>query len=386
MKRRTFVRNLSLSSVAIPFLFRNVKYEAVAKKLFGYSRSFEDRVMVIIRLNGGNDGLNTLIPLDQYDNLMVQRSNVIQPQSSIIQLTSTNGFHSAMTGMASMFDDGKLSIVQNVGYAEQNRSHFRSKDIWSSGSVDVGTATGWLGRRFDAEFPDFPDLYPNVVNPDPFVISMGYQISATCLGKEGNFSYPVADPTNVIDLGSYNPTNDGSVYGDHLEYMNTIVSQTNLYGQKVSDAAEIGNSLSTLYDPENQIAQYLKSVAQMISGGLKTKVYVLNVNGFDTHSNQVDATDPTIGTHADLLKKVSDAIHAFQDDLKLLGIDKRVAGMTMSEFGRQVSSNSSTGTDHGDAAPLFLFGSCISTNITKYFNPGNRQDYRSSRGSNENRF
>lgn len=363
MKRRSFVRNLSISAVGIPLLFKHAKYEAIAKKLFSYSRLAEDRVLVILRLNGGNDGLNTVIPLDQYDNLVLQRSNIIQPQNTILPISPTNGFHTTMTGMASLFKEGQLSIVQNVGYAEQNRSHFRSSDIWNAGTTDSDVSTGWIGRLLDEEYPNYPDQYPNLDYPDPFVISMGYQVSANCLGSKGNFSYPVPDPFQDVTLNDYTTVNDGTMYGDHLEYMRTIVSQTNQYGKQVLKSANQGNSLSTLYDPSNQVAMYLRNVAQMISGGLKTKIYVLNLPGFDTHAGQVDANDSTKGAHADLLKKVSDAVHAFQDDLNLLGIDKRVVGMTLSEFGRQVGSNSSRGTDHGDGAPLFLFGSCINTGI-----------------------
>lgn len=363
MKRRSFVKNVSLSSVAVPFMFKNVKFQAISEKLFEYSRGAEDRVLVIIRLNGGNDGLNTFIPLDQYDNLVKQRENVIQPMESIIKLNDTNGMHSVMGGMASMFNDGTLSVIQNVGYDNQNRSHFRSKDIWSTGSTDLNVTSGWLGRRYDGLYPGFPDAYPDTDNPDPFVISMGYQVSATCLGEEGNFSYPVPDPFDDVQLGDYSQADDGTLYGSHLHYMSTVVSQTNSYGIRVKAAAEKGNTLSQAYDPNNQIAVYLRYVAQMISGGLTTKVYVLNLDGFDTHAAQIDTNDKTVGAHASLLKKLSDAIHAFQDDLKLLGIDHRVAGMTLSEFGRQIASNSSNGTDHGDAAPLFLFGSCISNAI-----------------------
>jgi len=118
-----------------------------------------------------------------------------------------------------------------------------------------------------------------------------------------------------------------------------------------------------MYDPSNNLATQLKYVAQMISGGLKTKVYVLSLGGFDTHDNQADATNLLAGTHRGLLKTVSDAIAAFQDDLQLLGLEQRVVGMTFSEFGRQIESNASLGTDHGDAAPLFLFGTCIQSGI-----------------------
>ncbi len=148
-----------------------------------------------------------------------------------------------------------------------------------------------------------------------------------------------------------------------MEFLATIIDQTNSYGAKIQAAANAGNSLSTLYDPNNPLAVQLKNVAKMISGGLNSKVYVLNIDGFDTHDSQVLSTDVTAGKHSDLVKKLSDAISAFQDDLNLLGLEQRVAGMTYSEFGRQIASNASYGTDHGDAAPLFLFGSCLNSQI-----------------------
>lgn len=363
MKRRSFVKNVSLASVATPFAINNINFQAISKKLFDVPKSAEDRVLVLIRLNGGNDGLNTVIPLDQYDNLVIQRQNIIIPQASILPVTTEIGFHPTMTGMKNMYDNGKLSIIQNVGYPEQNRSHFRSMDIWSTGSLDIAETRGWLGRHFDEEYPNFPDDYPNATYPDPFAISMGYEVSSTCQGLMANFSHAVNNPFDNMGVTGGNATNDGTYYGSHMEYITTLIAQTNAYGQNINDAANAGNTLSSLYDPNNEIAKQLKYVAQMISGGLKTKVYILNINGFDTHDAQVLGTDTTLGAHADLLKTLSDAIYAFQDDLALLGIEHRVAGMTFSEFGRQIASNASYGSDHGDAAPMFLFGSCISGDI-----------------------
>lgn len=363
MKRRNFVKNISLASIAAPFVLKDINFQAVTKKLFNISKSAEDRALVIIRLNGGNDGLNTVIPLDQYDNLVIQRPNVLITESAVLPLTTSVGLHPVMTGMQSMYNAGKLSIVQNVGYPEQNRSHFRSMDIWSTGMMDVNETRGWLGRQFDTDYPNFPDDYPNATYPDPFAISMGYEVSSTCQGLMANFSHAVTDPFAAVNLLSSTLVNDGTYFGSHMEYLATLIDQTNQYGDQINTAANAGNTLSTLYDPNNPIAVQLRYVAQMISGGLKSKVYILNINGFDTHDAQVIGTDHATGTHADLLKTLSDAIYAFQDDLQLLGIENRVAGMTFSEFGRQIASNASLGTDHGDAAPLFLFGACINSSI-----------------------
>jgi len=363
MKRRNFVQSVGLSSIGVPLLLKEFNFGAVSKELFKVSRSAEDRVLVLVRLNGGNDGLNTLIPLDQYDNLVLQRQNVIVPENQLIPLNPTNALHPSMTGMANMFNDGKLSIVQNVGYPDQNRSHFRSMDIWSTGLMDVSGTTGWLGRKFDHDYPNFPEDYPNVNYPDPFAISLGYEVSSTCQGLMANFSHTVNNPFETFNLQESAQLNDGTYYGSHMEYLSTIIAQSNDYGDAVYAAANAGNTLSTMYDPANPLAVQMRYVAQMISGGLKTKVYILNVNGFDTHDAQVIMDETTTGHHAALLKTVSDAIAAFQDDLNLLGLESRVAGMTFSEFGRQIASNASLGTDHGDAAPLFLFGTCVESQI-----------------------
>ncbi len=363
MKRRDFLKNASLASLSLPFVSNGFSMQAVSKELFEYSKNAEDRVLVLIRMNGGNDGLNMIFPIDQYANLTIQRPNILIPQNQLLTLTSDVALHPKMTGMQNMFNDGKLSIIQNVGYPEANRSHFRSMDIWTTGALDINQTSGWLGRYFDSEFPNFPADYPNANFPDPFAISMGSEVSSTCQGLMGNFSHAVNDPFNTSNLLLTSVTNDGTYYGSHIEYISTLINQTNEYGTSISSSANAGNSLSNLYDPLNPLAVQLKYIAQMISGGLKTKVYIVNVGGFDTHDSQVDQNNLTEGSHALLLKMISDAVAAFQNDLQLLGLEERVAGMTFSEFGRQIASNGSFGTDHGDAAPIMLFGSCVNTGV-----------------------
>ena len=363
MKRRSFLKNGALASISLPFVQNGFSMQAIAKELFSVPKSAEDKVLVLIRMNGGNDGLNMVFPRDQYAELVVQRANMLVPENSILPLTTNVGLHPKMTGMQTLFNEGKLSIIQNVGYPEPNRSHFRSMDIWTTGSLDINQTSGWLGRYFESTYPNFPDAYPNVDYPDPFAISMGSEVSSTCQGLVGNFSHALADPFSSAVLPLTPVVNDGTYYGSQIEYISTLINQTNEYGQQINSAAVAGNSLSNLYDPQNPLAVQLKYIAQMISGGLKTKVYILNVNGFDTHDAQVDALDFKEGVHANLLQRISDAVRAFQHDLQLLGLEQRVAGLTFSEFGRQIASNGSLGTDHGDAAPLILFGACISAGI-----------------------
>ena len=363
MKRRSFLKNGALASLSLPFVQNGFSMQAIAKKLFEVPKSAEDKVLILIRMNGGNDGLNMVFPRDQYAELVVQRSNILVPENQILPLTTDVGLHPKMAGMQTLFNEGKLSVIQNVGYPEPNRSHFRSMDIWTTGALDINQTSGWLGRYFDSQYPNFPDAYPNVDYPDPFAISMGSELSTTCQGLMGNFSHAVSDPFNSSNLLLTSVTNDGTYYGGQIEYISTLINQTNEYGEQISSAASAGNSLSGMYDPLNPLAVQLKYIAQMISGGLKTKVYILNVNGFDTHDAQVDQNDVKEGVHANLLKRISDAVRAFQHDLQLLGLEQRVAGLTFSEFGRQIASNGSMGTDHGDAAPILLFGACVSNGV-----------------------
>lgn len=371
MDRRKFIRNIALASASAPFMINRLRAQALPSGLFNIPEQFEDRILVIISLNGGNDGLNTIIPIDQYDNLVIQRPHVLIPENEIITGTSTIGFHPAMQGISNLFADGKVSIVQSVGYPEQNRSHFRSMDIWTSGTKDVTESRGWLGRFFEQDHPLYPEGYPNSGFSDPFAISLGGSLSTTCQGNQGNFSALVNDPSKDYNLPEEEVINDGTLYGCNIDFVSTLIEQTNLYGQRVNVAYDAGNSLSTKYyigeNPQNdfksKLAEQMKYVAQMIAGGMETKVYILNLNGFDTHGEQVEEDDTTIGEHADLLRELSDAVEAFQDDLDIMSLNRRVVGMTFSEFGRQIASNGSFGTDHGDAAPLMLFGDCISSPI-----------------------
>ncbi len=354
---------MGLATVGTSFMLSDLKVQAMGGQLFNISSSAEGRILVIIRLNGGNDGLNTVIPIDQYANLSIQRSNILIPENDALKLTNEVGLHPVMTGIQNMYNDGVFGIIQNVGYPDQNRSHFRSMDIWSSGLIDAPASTGWLGRSFEIEHDLFPQGYPNTEYPDPFAISMGYDVSHTCQGVISNFSHAVNDPFATYNLPGGMPVSDGSYNGDHLEYLGVVMSQANSYGSQINAAAAAGSTKSTMYDSDNPLAMQLQNVARLISGGLKTAVYILNIDGFDTHGRQVEVSDSKLGTHTELLRTLSDAVTAFQDDVKLLGLDDRVLGMTFSEFGRQIASNASHGTDHGDAAPLFFFGNCLDFTI-----------------------
>ena len=363
MKRRSFIKRSS--TVALPLVLGGINVEAINNPFFNAFEGDDDRVLVMIQLGGGNDGLNMIIPKDQYSNLVEVRSNIIIPESQILDLTDTVGLHPVMGDLKTVYDQGKVGIIQSAGYPNQNRSHFRSSDIWHSGSsAEEVWTTGWLGRYFDTVAPNYPTGYPNENFPDPLAITIGSSVSETCEGDGGNFSLALADPDNLTALSTpINTDSPDSCFGDKMDFLVTSIIQTNAYNDVVEAASENGNNLSTKYTDENKLANSLKVVARLISGGLKTKVYVVNLGGFDTHGDQVVEGATTTGEHADLLQELSEAICAFQDDLQLLGLDERVVGMTYSEFGRRIRSNGSVGTDHGTAAPMILFGSCVNSGI-----------------------
>jgi uncharacterized protein (DUF1501 family) len=362
MKRRSFIK--LGSTLSVPVFVGGVPIQAIAKSsLFNFINGDNDRVLVLIQLNGGNDGLNTLIPLNHYDNLANARTNLILPESELLELDQNTALHPIMTGVKSLYDNAMTSIIQSVGYPNQNRSHFRSSDIWISGSsAGEYLTTGWVGRHLDDQFPDYPENYPNDDCPDPMALTMGSLVSETCQGLATNFSLAINDIDNVATVADFGggalPDN---CYGHELGFIRQTIVQTNAYAEVITKAAEMGQNLVDY--PESQLAGKLKQVARLVAGGLRTKIYVVSLGGFDTHAFQADGEDPTTGIHAQLLEMVSGAVSAFHEDLSQLGLGKRVISMTFSEFGRQIQSNDSLGTDHGNAAPLFVFGECVNPGI-----------------------
>lgn len=363
MKRRSFIK--SSSAIGVPLLINGIPVNAISRSSFLNLVSPEnDKILVLIQLTGGNDGLNTVLPLDQYSALDKARNKILIKENLALKLRDNLGLHPVMTGMKALYDEGKISLIQSVGYPNQNRSHFRSTDIWTSGSaVDVFETTGWLGRYYYPNHTNYPNGYPNNDNPDPLAITIGSLVSQTCQGPITNFSLAVNDPENLIKIpqGELATSVPNTNYGIELKYLQTMLLQNNDYSDIMTNAYTAAGG--TITSSGNPLQDKLNIVSQLIKGGLRTKVYVVDIGTFDTHANQCDPTDHEIGNHATLLQRVSDAVKAFQTELEKSGNDKRVIGMTFSEFGRRILANDSTGTDHGTAAPMFMFGTCIKGGI-----------------------
>src|SRR5450432_562252 len=370
MKRKKFLQQ-AITGVILPSFLSGISLKALAGSPLVHSlRNYmnDDKVLVLIQLAGGNDGLNTIIPLDQYSAYTAARSNIAIPEDKILKLNGFDitGLNPAMTEMQQLFNDGQLGIVQAVSYPRPNFSHFRATDIWMTGAdSDKILNTGWAGRFLDDMYKGFPENYPNASMPDPLAIQVGSVVSSTFQGPAFSMGLAISNPASFYNLieGKVN-VDSNTRWGEQLDYIELMSQKTDQYAGVIKAAALKVTQQSAKYPAagKNQLADQLKIVARLIAGGLKTKVYMVNTGSFDTHAKQTE-TDTTTGTHAKLLQRVSEAIGAFMDDLQLLQVQNKVMGMTFSEFGRRIKSNASGGTDHGAAAPVFYFGHTIKPGI-----------------------
>lgn len=372
MNRRKFLGNTAL--VSVPIMLTGVPVFAGEGVLHPMLQAMASsvancgKVLVIIQMNGGNDGLNMVIPLDRYTELTAARPDVILPQASVLTLngTTTTGLHPAMTGIRDLFNQGKVNIVNGVTYPNPNFSHFFAQNIWFSGTTNPNSTTGWIGRQLETNYPAFPTGYPNATNPDPMAIQIGGSLPLSLLGTDVNFGYNAPNPASLISVATAAPepapAND---YGTELTFLRQMRNQSNVYASRITASYNAQTTLSTMYpSTTNNLATQLKVVARLIGGGLTTPIYIVNQSeGYDTHESQVVAADHTTGNHATNLSRLSVAISAFQNDITLMGKADKVTGMTFSEFGRRVISNASSGTDHGSGAPVIFFGAGLNGGV-----------------------
>ena len=371
MKRRTFFK-YTLPSLVVPALLGGFKMKAFAgsplmQGLIGSENN--GRVLVVIQLAGGNDGLNTVIPIEYYGAYKNARSNIAIAEEKILKLNGIDktGLNPAMVGLQQLFNDDKLAIVQAVSYPKPSFSHFRATDIWLTGeesNQDINT--GWMGRYLNQLYPDFPKNYPNSTMPDPLAIQIGSVVSPGLQGPSFPMAMAISNPDSFYNMLNEKRSDETrSISQDQIEFIRQVSEKTDAYADVIKAAAKKVTKQSDKYldKGKNSLSDQLKIVSRLIAGGLQTKIYMVSIGSFDTHAKQTEADDTTKGNHANLLQKVSEAIYAFQDDLKMQGIEDRVVGMTFSEFGRRIRSNDSGGTDHGVGAPVFVFGKPVRSGI-----------------------
>lgn len=404
MKRREFLKNMTLASGA-PFLLNGIPVNLMASNSalhLAAATADNDRVLIILQLHGGNDGLNTLIPIDQYSIYYNRRANIAIPDfgarkylalDSTLPVRDQVGLHPDMVGMKALYDQGKVSIVQGVAYENTNGSHFRGRDIWfMGGNYNDYYSSGWVGRYLDQIYPNYPAAYPNNNMPDPLALEIGNEVSLVFHRSNGiPVSVSVQNPDqffNLVDeLQGFKdkqgfdprgipPTSlNNSPYGQELNWILGLEDKSADYATRLKQVFDRGRnsqgiSYPTLYPLNaprgslfNPLSSQLRLVARLLSGGIKTKIFLVRIGGFDTHAQQVEDYDPTLGRHSALLYHVSSAMKAFQDDLKNLGLENRVLTITLSEFGRRIDSNASYGSDHGTAAPILMFGAGVKPGV-----------------------
>ena len=378
MKRRNFIRltstasALSLLPTDVFALFKSAGMETCP--------NVNAKKIVLIQLAGANDGLNTVVPINQYDKYASLRPNIklsnvggtngIINLDTTLTLTNQVGLHPSLVGFKSLYDSGLMRVIQGVGYPTQDKSHFKSTDLWLTGGdgtpANNTSQSGWVGRFLENYYADF--LNANF----PLGIQLGS--SENSLGFHGEVEHGMSlningqDPSgfySVINgLGGAAPTNiPNSEYGNLLKFILDNDTSSNTYAQTISAAFNSGSNSLTY--PSTSLANQLKTVAKFISGGLQTKVYLVKIGGFDTHDLQVAAnTTSHLGKHADLLTQISESIKTFITDLNNQNMGDDVIAVTFSEFGRKAAENGNLGTDHGEIAPMFVFGSSIAPGVS----------------------
>ena len=366
MERRHFLHNLA-HAAAVPTIFSSLAFNSLDfSSNSNLSNTIENgKIIVIIKMDGGNDGLNTVIPLDQMSNLSKARPRVILPENKIVSLNTNDlGLHPSLSDFKSLFNEDRLKIIQNVGYPNPDFSHFRSMDIWQSASdSDEYLNSGWMARYIENKHPAYPEAYPSDAYPHPLAVELGWQSSLLFTGQKSLTSFQARNPTNFLEIiNEFDNEYPSDNKGNKLKFIQQIAKQSNVYSKIIKDKYE--NGKNTVSYGNSNLERQLEIVSQLISGGLKSRIYFVEFGGFDTHDTQVDLSDRTKGQHAVLLKRLNDAVITFIKNLDASGHSENVLTMTFSEFGRTIVSNETNGTDHGTAAPLFIFGNKVDSSIS----------------------
>ncbi len=343
MKRRDFLRNSSLATIGTLWIPSFVKALEQSKALLGNNGN---QSLVIIQLGGGNDGLNTFVPY-QNDIYYRERPRLSVPSNTVLKLNDELGLNPVMQGLKEIYDQGWLTLINNVGYPNPDRSHFRSMDIWQSASdADQYLSTGWIGRYLDAACAGTcANAHTALEVDDSLSLALkGENIKGLAL-KDAQKLYKTTQSSHIKYL-----TQQAHLH-EHEEtpaaYLYKTLSET------TSSAAYIREKVKTIESkatyPQNDFGRRLKTIAEFIQSGLETKIYYASLTGFDTHVNQKMA-------HERLLQTYADAVKAFVTDLNKNNQLENTLVMTFSEFGRRVKQNASNGTDHGTANNVWLIG------------------------------
>jgi len=365
MERSEFLHKLAHATV-YPSLFNYLNIEnLISNSNSALSNTlFKDKILILLKLDGGNDGLNTLVPLNELSNLSKVRKEVFLSEDKILNLDSNDlGLHPSLSFFKSLFKEERLKIIQSVGYPEPNFSHFHSMDIWMTGvNKALSEYSGWLGRYLESSHPSFPNNYPNINYPDPLALEIGYNSSLLFNGRNSFTSVVCQNPDNFFEIiNEFDNEYPDTQKGRKLDFLQLMANQSNLYNQQLKTKYNAGENKHSF--PNSNLGRQFSIINKLIDGGLNTRIYIAQLNGFDTHASQVESSDKSQGAHSSLLDDLNSSLEALFKNLDSSKDSDRVLLMTFSEFGRTVISNGSNGTDHGTVAPLFFIGNKIDPEI-----------------------
>jgi uncharacterized protein (DUF1501 family) len=303
----------------------------------------DGRILVVVELNGGNDGINTVVPFAD-EGYAKHRRLLRLSAGGLIKINDHVGLHPVMSGAGKLLENGQLAIVQGVGYPNPNRSHFESMAIWQTARFDSKDrdGTGWLGRGLDEGNASGSGL-------PAAVFTGGGSLPAALQARRAVASSLTRPEEFVLHLGEAKQTLSVEPPANDLA---AFVRRSSLdayaLADRMTEVLKAPQSAGGVY-PSSDLADHLRLIARLIKASIGTRIYYTRQSGYDTHAGQ-------LGTHAGLLRELSDALRAFLDDLTTAKLAERVVVLTFSEFGRTVRENASAGTDHGTSGPVFLAG------------------------------
>lgn len=336
-KRRDFLKQtafIATSSLFLPRLLAASAHKEAAK--------YQGKKLVVVQLNGGNDGLNTVIPYQEDAYYQLRPGIAIRPEE-VIPVTDELGFNAGLHALKTLFDNGELAIINNVGYPNPDRSHSRSMEIWQSASdSDVYLKTGWLGRMLDTCCPQNAGQYFGLEAAEILSLALKGNRMKGMAAKNLDLLYRTARDPFLRDLTTVHHSE-----GDSVDYLYSTLIDTRTSAAYLKEMADLYTT--SIQYPENTLAHDLSSIARLINAGAETKVYYTSISGFDTHVNQVAQQNL-------LLETLSDSLFAFVEDLRKAGQLDSTLIMVFSEFGRRLQENGSAGTDHGTANNVWLLG------------------------------
>ncbi|HEY2837997.1 MAG TPA: DUF1501 domain-containing protein [Pirellulales bacterium] len=353
LSRRKFLRSSALFSLAplLPSILARTARAAGAAP--------DARALVVIQLDGGNDGLNTVVPYAD-DGYAKARVKLRLEVNKLHKLDDHAALHPSMRAAKELFDDGRLAIVHGVGYPNPNRSHFESMKIWHTArALDAqGDGNGWLGRTLDrmpADVKQKPATAIFVGQQDPPVALWGRKSETIALSDEDDLKLQLAIPPPRA--GSEKTAEAGSLDQFVAREVLSAYSAAQDFGERRARAAgaRAAGAGAEKY-PDTQLATQLKLISQLLQGDSQARVYYAIQSGYDTHSSQ-------LYPHGQLLRELAEGMKAFLNDLKRAGLDDRVVVLAFSEFGRRVAENDSQGTDHGTAGPVFVAGQPVKAGL-----------------------